>query len=358
LNFPRATLDLDALRHNLALVRRLAPQSRVLAAVKANAYGHGLIPVARALSSADALGVARLEEALALRAAGLALPLVLLEGVVSVEDLHAAAAHRLDVVVHSWDQIAMLDALAGGQQLDVWLKLDTGMHRLGLMPGDFLAAHQRVVNSKVARTVRVMTHLASAEVRGNASTHRQLEIFEASVAGCGLERSIANSAGLIAWPAARLEWVRPGVMLYGISPMPDLSAAELGLRPAMTLSTRLIAINAVKAGESVGYGGLWRASRDSLIGVASIGYGDGYPRHLPSGAPVLVNGREATLAGRVSMDLSTIDVTDLAEARVGAQVVLWGQGLPIERIAQCAGTISYELACRIAGRVHREIGGE
>ena len=352
MNFPRVTIDADALRNNLATVRRLAPRSRVLAAVKANAYGHGLIVAARALSAADAFGVARLDEALALRAGGFAHPVVLLEGVVNIEDLRAAASHRFDIVVHHLDQIAMLEALTAPASFNVWLKLDTGMHRIGLAPEDFRAAEQRVRACKAVTTVRFMTHLAMAETLDHPLTQRQIDLFHAATNGRSGERSIANSAGLIWWPESRVEWVRPGIMLYGISPQAGTSADALGLRPAMTLSTRLIALNRVKAGETVGYGGSWRASRDSVIGVAAIGYGDGYPRQTPSGSPVLVNGIEAPIAGRVSMDMTTLDLTDLPESKVGDEVVLWGRGLPIERIAERVGTIGYELACRVNERVH------
>jgi alanine racemase len=359
MNFPRVTIDLGALRNNLAVVRRYAAHSRVMAAIKANAYGHGLIACARALADADAFGLARINEALILRDAGVAKRLVLLEGVVSAPDLAAAAAHRLDVVVHSLEQVAMLEAYGGAERLDVWLKLDTGMHRLGLSPGDFADAHRRVRACKAAREVRVMTHLAMAEALDDPFTRRQLEAFEASTADLGLERSIANSAGVIGWPQTRVDWVRPGIMLYGVSPMANASAADLGLQPVMTLSTQLIAVNRIDAGQRVGYGGHWKAQRDGRIGVAAIGYGDGYPRRLPDGAPVLVNGREAALAGRVSMDMIAIDLSEAPDARVGDEVVLWGRGLPIERIAECAGTIGYELACRVNERVHRrEVNGD
>jgi alanine racemase len=358
MNFPRVTIDLNALRNNLAVVRRYAPHSRVMAAVKANAYGHGLVACARALAAAEAFGLARIDEALALRAAGVAQRLVLLEGVVDAEDLATAAAHRLDVVVHSLDQVAMLEAYAGAERLDVWLKLDSGMHRLGLAPAQFAEAHRRVRACKASGALRVMTHLATAEALEDPFTQRQIEAFAQSTADLRVERSIANSAGLIGWPQTRLEWVRPGIMLYGVSPMPNASAADLGLTPVMTLTTRLIAVNRILAGETVGYGGLWKAQRDSRIGVAAIGYGDGYPRRLPNGAPVLVNGREALLAGRVSMDMIAIDLSDAADARVGDEVVLWGRGLPLERVAQCAETIGYELACRVNERVHREVTGD
>jgi alanine racemase len=353
-DFPRATISSEALRNNLAVVRRLAPTSRVLAAVKANAYGHGLVPSALALAGADAFGLARLEEALILRNAGLNHPLVLLEGVVSAPDLATSAAHNFEIVVHAFDQIRMLEAYGGPHRFAVWLKIDTGMHRVGVAPEDFADAYDRRRRCRAVGTLRLMTHLAAAEAPDGSFTRRQLEIFDAATRGLREERSIANSAGLIGCPQTRLDWVRPGLMLYGMSPMPQTSAAELGLKPVMTLATRLIAVRLVREGETVGYGGVWRAARDSQVGVAAIGYGDGYPRTMPAGAPVLLNGREAPVAGRVSMDMTTIDLTELPGAKVGDEVVLFGEGLPAERVADYASTLGYELVCRVTERVRRE----
>lgn len=353
MDFPRVTIDADALRNNLGAVRRFAPHSRVVAAIKANAYGHGLLYSARALKDADAFGLARLDEALKLRAAGIEHRLVLLEGVVNAADLNGAAAHHLDIVVHCIEQVSMLESFAGAHRFDVWLKLDTGMHRIGLSPEEFAAAHRRLSQTHAVHTIRLMTHLAMAEALDAPMTRRQLDAFNATTAGLAGERSIANSAGLIGWPETRVDWVRPGIMLYGVSPMSNASAVDLGLRPVMTLSTQLLAVNRVSAGETVGYAGCWRAERDSVIAIAAIGYGDGYPRHLPNGSPVLVSGCEAKLAGRVSMDMIAIDVTDLHGVQIGDEVVLWGNGLPIERVADAAGTIGYELTCRVNERVHR-----
>ncbi|MDY0067362.1 MAG: alanine racemase [Steroidobacteraceae bacterium] len=357
MDFPSVTIDLAALRNNLGVVRRLAPDSRLLAAVKADGYGHGLIESARALSDADAFGVARIGEALALREAGVAHPILLLEGVFSAQDLAEAAAFHLDVAVCSFEQVAMLESFAAPRSLAVWLKIDTGMNRLGISPDRFVDAHSRVSRSPAVRTLRVMTHLACAERLDDPFTSRQLAAFDEATRSLGLERSIANSAGVIGWPQARLEWVRPGIMLYGVSPMPHTSAAELGLRPAMTLRTRVIAVRALREGDSVGYGCAWRAQRKSRVAIAAIGYGDGYPRTMPNGGPVLVGGREASIAGRVSMDLTAIDVTDLPDVAVGEEVVLFGAGLPVERVAASVGTIGYELLCRVTPRVRREVIG-
>jgi alanine racemase len=353
-SFPRATIDCAALRNNLSVVRRFAPDSRVIAAIKANAYGHGLVPAARALDDADAFGVARLDEALALRHAGIFKPIVLLEGVFSPEQLAVCAQQRLEVVVHSLDQVAQLEARPASDRHTVWLKLNTGMNRLGLDAAAFAQARDRARQCASVATVRVMTHLAAAEERGGEETRRQLDRFREATDALPFERSVGNSAGLIAWPEARTQWVRPGLMLYGISPFADTSAASLGLRPAMTFSTELISLHTIEAGEAVGYNGIWRAQRRSKIAIAAVGYGDGYPRGVSAKTTVLVEGREATVVGRVSMDMIAIDVTDLPSVRIGSPVILWGQGLPVERIAACAGTIGYELVCRINERVARD----
>ena len=352
---PRATIDSQALKHNLGIVRARAPQSKVMAVVKANGYGHGIVPTARALSGADAFGVARLSEALALRGAGLAHPIVLLEGVFARNEVEAAAAHRLETVVHSFEQLELLESWRGSRPLRVWLKVDTGMNRLGFRVEDFALALQRLRACTSLRDApRLMTHLACADELSNERTTAQLKRFDDLSQALGLERSIANSAGLLAWPAARTEWVRPGLMLYGLAPFANQTGAELGLQPAMTLSTRLIAVREIGAGEEVGYGGTWRAQRATRIGIAAIGYGDGYPRQNGSGSPVRVRDRELKIAGRISMDMIAIDLDDFAAAQVGDRVELWGKELAAERIAECAGTIPYELVCGVSQRVSVE----
>jgi len=346
---PRATIDTSALRHNLAVVRRLAPTSRVMAIIKANAYGHGLVACARALAAADAFGVARLEEGLALRAAGVRAPIVLLEGVFNQDELRAAARERFELVVHTFEQIAMLEAESPAAPFHVWVKIDTGMNRLGFRPEDLPDAWRRL--QRVApQSLRLMTHLAAAEARDGSMTLEQIDSFDALTAGYGVERSIANSAGLVLWDDARVDWVRPGLMLYGISPIPNVDASDLDLRPVMTLATQLISVRRVPIGETVGYGGIWSASRNSIIGIAAVGYGDGYPRNMRSGTPVLVNREETVIVGRVSMDMIAVDVTDM-DVKIGDPVTLWGEGLPAERIAPYADTIAYELVCGISQRV-------
>jgi alanine racemase len=348
-----ATIDTAALRHNLRVVRAKAPGARVMAVVKANAYGHGLVAVASALGEADAFAVARVDEGLVLRAAGIAKPIVLLEGVFDREQAEAAAAAGFELVVHSLTQIDLLRALPGSGLFTVWLKLDTGMNRLGLKEVEFAAALAELRSlPQVRPPVRLFTHLSSADEASGPVTTRQLARFAAATRDERGERSIANSAGLLNFPAAHGDWVRPGIMLYGVSPIANRLGIDFGLAPVMTLQSRLIAVKHVAVGEQVGYGGAWTAARPTQLAVAAIGYGDGYPRSLGSGAPVLVNGERAVLAGRVSMDMIGIDVTDLGgSVRVGDPVVLWGPALPVEEIARHAGTIPYELLCGISQRV-------
>ena len=350
---PVVSVDPAALRNNLAVVRRFAPTARVIAAVKANAYGHGLVHAARALAGADAFGVARVEEGLALRSANLAQPIVVLEGAFFASQLDVAAANDLQLVVHSFEQIAMLEQYAGAHRFAVWLKVDTGMNRLGFKPEEFAAAHARLHACPAVGTLRLMTHLSGAENAGGLETKLQLDRLRALSEPLRMERSIANSAGIIAWPEAHAEWVRPGLMLYGASPFAERSAADLGLLPAMTFTTRVIAVRNVAAGEAIGYNGVWRAKRRSRIAVAAVGYGDGYPRCMHAGAPTLIRGREVSVVGRVSMDMTMLDATELPDAAVGDEVTLWGKGLPAERVASFADTIAYELFCRIAERVQR-----
>jgi len=337
-------------------VREIAPGSRVLAVLKANAYGHGMVAVASALGAADGFAVARIGEAVTLRAAGLSHRVVLLEGVQSVDQLGVAAENDFELVVHQPEQIALLEAWRGRHLFRIWLKVDTGMGRLGFRPGDFPAALQRLAGCKtVLKPVAFMTHLAEAELRDNERTRAQLACFDQVTAGLKGERSIANSAGTIAWPAARTDWVRPGLMIYGISPFEGSIGLDLGLRPVMTLESRVIAVRDIAAGDRVGYGGTWIARRPTRIAVVAAGYGDGYMRNTASGTPLLVNTMQARLAGRVSMDMLTIDVTDLAQVAVGDPVVLWGGGVPVETVAAAAGTIPYELVCGVSERVHIDV---
>jgi len=364
----RARISCAALAANLSRVRAAAPGCRVISVVKANAYGHGLVPVARALARTDAYAVARVEEALALREAGLAHPVILLEGPLESADLEHAARYHLDLVIHATEQLRMLESYRGNARYTLWLKFDSGMNRLGLPLRDAPAVLSRIQGLACAgRPLRLMTHLACADQREAAMNLEQLQRFRAAFPDMVCDVSIANSAAILGIPealeapvatarqAAASNWVRPGIMLYGISPFADAHGDSLGLVPAMEFQTRLIAVRRVAAGESVGYGATWRASVDTTVGIAAAGYGDGYPRSVPNGTPVLVDGREAPLVGRVSMDMLAMDLSAHPEAAVGDTVSLWGPGLPVERIARAAGTIAYELVCGITQRVAMDV---
>ena len=336
-----------ALRHNLQRLRELAPASKLVAVVKANAYGHGLLETARTLTDADAFGVARLEEALRLRAGGIAQPILLLEGFFAAEDLAVSAA------VHSPEQLAALEQADLPEPVTVWMKLDTGMHRLGVRPEEAEAFYQRLSQCKnVRQPVNVVSHFARADEPTCGATERQLDIFTTFTEGKPGLRSIAASGGILLWPQSHYDWVRPGIILYGVSPLDDRSTGrDFGCQPVMTLTSSLIAVREHKAGEPVGYGGTWISARDTRLGVVAMGYGDGYPRAAPSGTPVLVNGREVPIVGRVAMDMICVDLGPQAQDKAGDAVVLWGEGLPVERIAEITKVSAYELITRLTSRV-------
>lgn len=352
----RALVDAGALRHNLEQVRRCAPRARIMAVVKADGYGHGLSWVAQTLnSSVDAFGVSSMEEGVQLREAGITRPVCLLEGFFSADELPLLAKHRLEPAIHEEGQLKALTQASALLKLSVWLKIDTGMHRLGFAPAKVPEILKQLQRCPVVADIRLMSHFARADIPSDPETLTQADDFLACVKDLGLESSLANSAGILAWPQSHLDWVRPGIMLYGASPLTQLNAAQLDLQPVMTLQTALIAVHARRKGDPIGYGGDWRCPEDMPVGVAAIGYGDGYPRHAVSGTPALVNGVRVPLIGRVSMDMITLDLRDLPQAKVGDPVVLWGQGLPIEEVAKCAGTISYELMCHVTERIPRVV---
>ena len=351
----RALIDTRALRHNLEVIRSRAGAARVMAVVKANAYGHGLTVTAQALADADGFAVARLEEGIALRSAGISQTVVLLEGVFTAEQLHAAAEHGLDLVVHDPLQLELLEEARNAQRFIVWVKIDTGMNRLGFAPGQFPAALARLRSlTPPPQHIRLMTHLACANERDEGMTRAQLERFHKTIHGLSLHTSIANSAGIFGTLPIEADWVRPGIALYGASPFSDCLATDLGLEPVMTLTTSVIALRRIARGETVGYGGTWVAPRDTAIAIIAGGYGDGVPRSFAPGTMVLVDGRRAPLAGRVSMDMLAVDVSGLEAVRIGTPVVLWGAGLTVEEQARRAGTIAYELLCSVSQRVPLE----
>lgn len=352
----RALIDISALRHNFQQVRKAAPGRKVMAVVKADAYGHGAACVAQALGEADAFAVARLEEARALRDIGISKPVLLLPGAIGDEELVHAAELGLDLVVHHESQVASLERARVQNPLRAWLKVDTGMHRLGFAPQQVTTMWRRLeACAAVDRPIRLMTHLARADEPDEASTREQIACFFALENAAAAEISLANSAAVLGWPDSHGDWVRPGIMLYGISPFVGARGASHNLRPVMTLTSRLIAVNTLRKGDAVGYGGTWRCPQDMPVGVIGIGYADGYPRHAPTGTPVLVNDARVALIGRVSMDLASVDLRDQPSARPGDPVVLWGRGLPAEEVAEHVASIAYELVSRVSHRVARQV---
>lgn len=348
----RATVDLSALEHNLKLAKRLAPRSRVMAVVKANAYGHGLLRTAQALAEADGFAVLELDAAIRLRGAGHRQTILLLEGFFSLEELPLIEQYQLSMVVHSAEQLKTLVSCAPSRRLEVFLKINTGMNRLGFRPDELGAALDALKSHRGIRGVTLMTHFASAD--GEEGVTEQLRVFNDAAAGTNLPRSLANSPALLRFPETHADWVRPGLMLYGASPLPKQSAEELGLRPAMTLATQIIAIQHLKAGERVGYRGRFTADATMRVGMAGGGYADGYPRSAPSGTPVLVDGIRTRTLGLVAMDMLCVDLNSIPSAGVGSPVTLWGDGLPVEEVAKSAERVSYELLCALPPRVRVE----
>ncbi len=346
-------LDLDAVRHNLAQVKRYAPSNKIMAVIKANAYGHGITRIAHALAQADGFAVARVDEGVRLRKAGVSQPVTVLQGFVCVDELLLMIEHGLEAVIHTPQQIDILQQQSGKPStLPVWLKMDTGMNRLGFKGGDFNAAYQQLSNCAIVRQpINLITHFANADDLLDDKTRSQIELFNDAVQDYPGQRSIANSAGIIGWPNIVSDWVRPGLMLYGCSPFAGKTGADFGLKPVMSLHSRLIAVKPVAANETVGYSGTWHCPTDTRLGVISIGYGDGYHRQTRSGAPVLVNGQRVPLIGRVSMDMITVDLSSQPNAQPGDPAILWGDGLPVEEIARHADTIPYTLLCGITQRV-------
>jgi alanine racemase len=344
-----AQVNLSALRGNLAQVRARAPETQVLAVVKANAYGHGLQRVLPALDDADGLALVELERAYELRALRYTRRILLLEGFFAVAELHEIASRRLAVVVHHAEQIRMLESTPLSRPVEVFLKINTGMNRLGLRPAEVPDAVERLTHCDSVATLRLMTHFARADEPDGVQ--EQLAAFDAACLGMTYPRSLANSAAIVRYDEVGGDIVRPGIMLYGATPFARDSAASLGLQPVMTLRSEIIAVQDLAAGERVGYGATWTASGPRRIGVVACGYADGYPRHAPNGTPVCVDGTIVPIAGRVSMDMLTVDITGVPQARVGSPVVLWGEGLPVDDVATAAGTVGYELLCAVAPRV-------
>ena len=356
-----AVVNLDALQHNLQIVRKYAPNRKIMPVIKANAYGHGMLRVASALQSADAFAVARVEEGVRLRKAGIHNQITILEGFSCVNELEALLTYNLDTVIHSFFQLSMLEASSKSNAVSIWLKLDTGMNRLGFTPEQLATAYNRLKCCPCIKgSINLMTHLANADDRQDSTTLIQTALFNDNVASLLTDKkvdgeqsacSIANSAGILAWPCTLTDWVRPGIMLYGISPFPDSTGEHWQLKTVMSLHSRLIAVKNIDTGDKVGYSGTWTCTRPTRLGIVAIGYGDGYPRQASNGTPVMVNGLFVPLIGRVSMDMITVDLESQPLAKIGDCVTLWGNGLAIEEIALCANTIPYTLVCGITKRV-------
>ncbi|AZV92737.1 alanine racemase [Kerstersia gyiorum] len=343
-----ALIDLDALRHNYRVAKHLHG-GKALAVLKANAYGHGAVRCAQALAAeADGYAVAFLEEALVLREAGIRHPILLLEGIFDADDLQLAQGHDLWMVVHQESQLRLIEdaarAATGAAALHVWLKIDTGMHRAGFAPEQADAVHARLRACRNVGDITLISHLAQADEPDQPATLRQIAQFQAVAQRLGCARSLSNSAATLAWPQAHCEWARPGILLYGADPMPE---ASHGLRPVMSLESQVFATRILQPGEALGYGARFVADQPTRIGLVAIGYADGYPRTAPNGTPVAVDGKPTRLVGRVSMDMLTIDLSDLPEAGIGSAVQLWGPLVDINQVAAGAGTISYELLCNV-----------
>jgi len=350
-----AVLNLNALQHNVHRIRTCMPRQKIMAVVKANAYGHGSIAVAQTLAPyVDAFAVSCLEEALQLREQSIHQPILLLEGFFTPDELPLIVRHDLQIVLHHPEQVAYLCKAKLHQPITVWVKIDTGMHRLGFLPSVFPSVWQQLRDcQQVAQPPRVMTHLACADERDNPYSTHQFQQFRRLTESLATETSVANSAGILAWPNLQADWVRPGIMLYGVSPFADTVAAEEGLRAVMALYSELISIKTCQAGDTISYGATWRCPTAMPVGVVAAGYADGYPRHMPMGTPVLVNGQPVPLIGRVTMDMMMVDLRTQPHAQVGDPVELWGPHLPVERLAVRAGTIGYELLCNVGQRVQK-----
>jgi alanine racemase len=344
-----AEISQRAIRHNIDVARRSANGAKVWAVVKANAYGHGLERVLGGVDNADGLALLDLAEAARMRDAHYRRPILLLEGIFDVTDLEAVRAYDLTVVVHCREQIELLKELPSSARVALYLKINTGMNRLGFSPHDARAVYQVLNGMPQVKSIAFMTHFANGEVRHGVDD--AVARFDEAVAGLPGERSLSNSAATLLQPLAHRDWVRPGIMIYGASPSETQSAGSLGLSPAMTLKSRLIAVQQLRPGESVGYGARFTAVRATRIGVVACGYADGYPRLARDNTPLLVAGQRAGLVGRVSMDMVTVDITALPEAQVGSEVELWGSQIPVDEVAACAGTSGYELLCALAPRV-------
>ncbi len=348
----RANINLAALRHNLNRVKQLAPNSKIMAVIKADGYGHGMLRVANALADTDGFAVSCIDEALYLRESAITYPILSLQGYKNERELRYAAEYGVQLVVNNEQQLHLLESIDLPAPVDVWLKVDTGMHRLGFMPEHAGRVYQRLTRlNAVNKPPTLMTHLACADDPQHPMNARQLADFGDAINGLAGKQSIASSGAVLALPHCHRDWVRPGIMLYGSTPLQDGDRSRDDLKTVMTLKAPLISITQARRGDGVGYGGTFECPEDMPVGVVAIGYADGYPRHAPSGTPVMINGRGTQIIGRVSMDMVTIDLRNI-DAKLGDEVELWGEAVPVDEVARHVGTISYELLCGVGGRVH------
>lgn len=361
----QAEIDLAALQHNFFRTQAFTTHSRHFAVVKANAYGHGQVRVARALHQVNANGFAtlRIEDALELRQAGLTEPILLLEGLFSYDEVKTALEQQMSVVVHHSEQLHLLQKFVlehptDTQKIDVFLKINSGMNRLGLPPNDVLNTYLQLKACPIVRDLFLMTHFALADEAEGVQAQmeviywvtEQFKQYDLELS-TQLRYCLANSAAIMRYPETHFDWVRPGVMLYGSSPFTNQTAAYFDLKPVMTLKSHLIGIQELNAGDRVGYGALYTAQGTMCVGIVACGYADGYPRHAETGTPIMVDGVRTQTLGRVSMDMLCVDLSHIPQAHLGSEVILWGKGLPIDEVAAACGTISYELMCAIAPRV-------
>ena len=355
----RATIDIAALRHNLSVIRKYVQHTPVMAVIKADAYGHGLLNTAQALSTVDAFAVLELEAAVQLREAGFQQPVLLLEGFFSISEIEVLTRYRLSTVIHNTEQLSMLTARNQTKKLDIFLKINTGMNRLGFRPEEGHLVLDNLRQQSYIGSITLMTHFACADDPIESDyINQQLKHFAALYKRCGnnhLPRTLANSAAILCYPQTYADWVRPGLLLYGVSPLPDKTGSELGLQPAMTLTSQIIATQHLNPHDRLGYGGKFVTDRPIRVGIVAAGYADGYPRHAPTGTPVLVNGQRTRLVGRVSMDMLSVDLEGIRQVGIGSTVTLWGKGLPVEDIANPAETIGYELLVALSTRVKRTL---
>lgn len=351
-----ASISQSALRHNLSVVKQLAPSSKVMAVVKANGYGHGLLNVAHSLNAAEGFAVLGVNEALLLREAGFKQTILLLEGVFCADELQAVAAHDINIVVHSMPQLQMLLNASLSKPVHVHLKMNTGMNRLGFVPENYLDAFNALKSSKNVAGITLMTHFATADK--DPGIEAPLSLFRKTIAGLQQPISLANSAAILRYPGSHADWVRPGIMLYGASTVSGVPAADFGLKPVMQLNSEIIAVQTIAAGQSIGYGHRFTANKPTRVGVVACGYADGYPRHAGlidwrqiHGAPIAVCGKPTTTLGRVSMDMLFCDLTQIPEADIASPVELWGNQIPVDAVAEASDTVGYELLCAVSPRV-------